>query len=242
MKLSSDDISNLINILNTCNTGDIETIIIEDGFVRGVNEARNFVILSNEGVPTLPQKMGLGRLNAIRQRMDLFATNTSTVINVVESDRGEISSIEISAGKNKVQARCMSTVLIKAPKVINDPDDIAITLSKDEMKLLLNAVKVMGSAVVQLIVKSDGTVHFIASDESNDAFNMTLDSSVEWLSDDVGAKVHYYHANIFLAVLRKLSDMDEVIGIVGAAGTFKTQLNGHMVYILSKIDEDADEE
>src|SRR5271155_1115845 len=101
MKLTAKDTSNLLTILAVCNVGGIESIVIEDGIVRGANAEKTFAIISNENIPKLPQKMGLGsssnpdatsrRLSSLRQRLELFAGSSDTIIEVRETERGEIS-------------------------------------------------------------------------------------------------------------------------------------------------------
>ena len=241
MKLTAQDITSLNNILTTCAVGGVESIIIEDGYVRGVNEARTFVIISNHEVPKLPQKIGLSRLTSLKQRLELFSGNSATIIDAKESDRGEISSLDISAGRNKVQYRCTSTMLIKAPKSINDEATHKVFISKDELKLVLNAVKVMGGKTVQLVIKKDRTVSIIANDATNDAFTAVLDTPAEFVDEDQDSVVHYYHADIFLAVLRT-SDFDITALQVGAAGTLTAAVNGHRVVIMPKVNDDSEEE
>lgn len=243
MKLSTQDTANLSTILATCSLGGIESIIIEDGLVRGVNEARTFVIISDHNVPKLPLKMGLSRLGSLKQRLDLFAGNASAVIEAKESDRGEMSSLEISAGRNKVQFRCTSTALIKAPKSVNDSEVFRIFFDgADEQKLLLNAIRVMGGSTIQLIIKKDRTVELKISDATNDVFHTVLSTPAELLDGDQDSVVHYYHADIFHAVMKSSSDNAATGFVVGNAGTIKTQVNGHTVVVMPKINEDSEED
>lgn len=240
---SSQDIVNLLNILTTCAVGGIESVIIEDGLVRGINEARTFVIISDNSVPKFSQKIGLSRLTSLRQRIDLFSHDTTTVIEAKESERGEISSLEISAGRNKAQFRCTSTMLIKAPKVINDVELCDVTFSKDELKMALSAVKVMGGKTVQLIIKKDTSVTLSVTDDTNDAFNMILAApALNKKSECTDSVVHYYFADMFHAMLRANSDCDELVITVGQVGTIRTKINGHNIIVMPKINENEDEE
>lgn len=240
MKLTSQDIESLNAILATCSVGSIESIIIEEGFVRGVNEARTFVIISDYNIPKLSQKIGLSRLSALRQRLQLFANSPSVIIDAKESERGEISSLDISAGRNKVQYRCTSTMLIKAPKTINDDFTHCIFINKDELSLIVNAVKIMGGKTVQIVTKKDGTVSVICSDSTNDAFNSVLETPAKFEQDNQDSVVHYYHADIFTAALRA-TDSDTVVARIGAAGTMTVKVNGHDVVIMPKVNDDAED-
>lgn len=241
MKLSTQDVSNLTGILTTCSVGSIETLIIEDGTVRGINGEKNFVIISNHEVPKLSQKMGISRLPALRQRLELFSNNPATVIEAKETDRGEISSLEISAGRNKAQFRCTSTMLVKAPKSINDEAIFRVFIKKDELKLLLSAIRVMGGKNVQLVIKKDRSATIALTDSTNDVFTAILDTPVEVLSGEHDSVVHYYLAEIISAALRAGPDVEITELKVGARGAMWYAINGHPVVILPKINEDSED-
>jgi hypothetical protein len=243
MKLSAQDTTNLVNILSTCSVGDIQSVIIEDGLVRGINESKTCVIISDFNVPKFPQKIGLSRLGSLKQRLDLFTNAAGTVIDAKESDRGEISSLDISAGRNKVQYRCTSTMLIKAPKVINDEAAVRVFVEKDELKMVLNAIKVMGGKKVLIAIKKDRAVSFQISDATNDNFSSAINTPAERLSDeDMDSVAHYYPADIFFAVFKNQADEFDTIAFdVGAVGTIKTKVNGHAITLLPQINEDAED-
>jgi hypothetical protein len=239
VKLSSVDTARLCTILSTCSVGGIESIIIENGYVRGINESRSYAIFSNQDVPEFPQKIGLSRLGALKQRLDLFVGNKDSVIEAKESERGEISSLEISLGKNKVQFRCTSTMLIKAPKSISDPAAFKISMSKEELKMLLNAIKIMGGKTVQLIIRKDLNVEFKASDATNDVFSSNLITPAEVLGESQDSVVHYYHTEIFSAAMRSNVDTDFTF-TVGESGTISTRVHGYDIKIISKMHEEEE--
>src|ERR1039458_569967 len=226
MKLTTQDTSHLLSILSTCAVGGIESIIIENGIVRGVYEARTFAIISDYNIPKFPQKIGLSRLSSLKQRIDLFSG--AAVVEAKESERGEISSIEISEGKNKVQYRCTSTMLIKAPKSINgfEPDQHAyrVFLTREEMKIILNAIKAMAGTNVELIIKKDRVVTINLSDTTNDVFTTVLENPAELLGEEQDSVVHYYHTDIFYSVIKQNSNCDISAFTVGNIGTIRAQI------------------
>lgn len=243
MKLTPQDTANLSSILTTCLLGGIDSIAIEDGFVRGLAENRSFAIISNFNVPKFPQSMGLTRIASLKQRLELFVNNSATVIEAKESDRGTISFLDISAGRSKVQFRCTSTSLIKAPKVINDEPAFKIFATKEELKMVLNAIKVMGSKDVQLVIKKDRSVSFSLPDSSNDIFSSGLETQAELLGEESDSVVHYYPSDIFLAIMRANADANDLVAFtVGGVGTIRSEVNGHSVAIFSKIDADSQDE
>lgn len=237
MKLSSQNLAQLKNIFSACSVGSIESIILDGAKVRGLNEDRTFAILSDVDVPELPQKMGIGSINSLRQVMELFSSNDKAEITAKESDRGEISSIEISAGRTKGQFRCTSTVLIKAPTSINDVDAFGLSITKEEAKFIINATRVSGTKTVQVVIKKDGDVSFIVNDVSNDALSITLESPVHRYVDS-DSVVFYYHSAVIVSLLKEIIGYADDVGlIIGESGSAKTVVHGHTVYLLPKVED-----
>src|SRR5512137_2403079 len=104
MKLSNTDIQNLYDAILTCALGDIDDILIEGGVIRGVSADRSCLIISDYNVPAFTQKVGLSRLSKLRQRLDLFMTGgkaeNGVTLEAKESERGEITQLEIACGKD----------------------------------------------------------------------------------------------------------------------------------------------
>lgn len=243
MKLTTEDTKSLQSVLATCSIVGIDAVIIEDGVIRGANESKTAAIISSTNVPKFTQRIGISRLSSLKQRLDLFAGSTGAVIDARETERGEISTLEISAGRNKAQFRCTSSVLIKAPKQINDEASVKVYLAKDECKMLLDATRVMGAKKVVLCVRPDGHVEFEVSDATNDSFKIELATAAERLDDETGTQVFYYPADVFSAGLRSSSaDNDTTTLQVGQIGTIKLVINGHSVTLLPQINEDSEED
>jgi hypothetical protein len=243
MKLTNKDTTALNALLFTCGICDFESVIIENGFARAANESKTCAFISDYEIPNFPQTVGFSRISALRQRLDIFAGNTSMEIDAKESDKGEISSLEISAGKNKVQFRCTSSQLIKAPKAIHGNLVNRIFVKKDEMKMIFSAIKAMSSKKILLTIRKDGDVSFQTSDATNDNFTITLDEKVERLSDEsMDSTAHYYDAAVFASVFKPSYDEFTVIAFdVGDVGIIQLQVNGHKVILIPQINEDEDD-
>ena len=237
MKLTNNETQNLENILATAAIGGIDQIIIEDGFVRGVNPDKTFAIISNFNVPKFPQKIGIARLGTLAQRLAVFK-GKEPVIEVKESSRDEIACMEIVCGKNKVQFRCTSTMLIKAPKAINDDAACQIKLTKEETKTILDAIRVMSCKKVTLSIRKGGVVQFEIADETNDTFKITLDNPADKEDDSV---VYYYQASVLIAILKYKMEFDEAVLDIGVQGTIKTEINGHSITVLPQIGDETEE-
>lgn len=239
MKLTTTDIKNLTNVLDACLLVGIENVIIEDSLVRGMNADKSCVILSDTNVPKLPLPLGLTRIKELKQRLDLFGDNVA--VEVKEGARGDISSIDMQAGKSKASFRCASTGLIKAPKVISDTLINRVYVSKEQMKSILAGAKAMGSKKIAISIKKTDEVVFDMADTIHDNFSVTLDSSVERLDDaDTSSVTHYYDEPVFASIMRTKQD-DKITFDVGSMGIIRVDLNGHAMTILPKINEDGDD-
>jgi len=240
MKLSRADAVNLNNLLSTVALGGIDAIVIENGLASGLNN-KNAVFISDNDIPSFGQKIGLSRLNLLRQRLDLLVNNPDVTIDAKESERGEIVQLEIVAGKTKVQFRCTSTALIKAPKKLNDEAVALINIKKDQLQLILNSIKVMGAKQITISIKTDGKVFFDTSDSNNDRMTIELDDKVERINvdeDDVETIVNYYNTDILSTLFRTAQTDDGVSFTVGGAGTINLLVHGHPMYVFSQIDGD----
>jgi hypothetical protein len=237
MKLSTDDIKQLMGILNTCIMGGVDSLIIENGVIRAANESKTFAIISDSEVPKFSQKIGISRLGALKSRIDIFGGNGLT-IEANESGRGEISSLDISAGKSRVQFRCTSTALIKAPVSVNDTELYSIFLDKSEIKFIIDAVKVMNGKLITISVDELNKVQFEVRDASNEAFKIELVNKAEKLGDSTQS-VTNYAVDVFLPILRYLSDnFDRAVLVIGERGTLSTKVGTHRVVLLPQISED----
>jgi len=233
MKLSPESISNLDKLLSTCAIVDIDAIIIEEGTVRGVNEDKSCVIISSVGVPELPEglKMGLSRLGTLNARIGLFKNDPQTVIDMKENERQEITSLEISSPSAKVQFRCTSTALIKAPKKINDTVKFTLEIDRDQVPLILAGAKSMGAKKAVIASKKDGTF-FEFTDTNQDTFSIRVGESM----DQVFA--HHYLAGVFLPLLRAVINNEGAILLnIGEIGTLNITVNGYPLTVLPQVQE-----
>lgn len=239
MKLSNQDVQHLSSALSALATCSIDSIIIEEGKIRGRTENNTCIFISDFNVPKFSQKIGLTRLSSLSARMSVFGGNA--VIDARESSRDEIASLEISGGRNKVQFRCTSTLLVKAPKAVNDPQQFRVFIKKDELKTILDAVRVMGAKRIVMSIKEDQIVGFDLVDSNNDSFNVVLETKAENLGD-ADYPVHYYPSDVFVPVMKAaIGESDMLIVEIGQVGTIRTKLNGHSVILFPQIDTDGEE-
>lgn len=241
MKLNQTDVNKLKVLIELCAVGNIESFLIdENGYARGVNEDRTVGFISNQNIPNLSQKIGISRVSNLRQKIALFESLSDVTFNATETDRGEISSLEIAAGRNKVSYRCTSTMLIKAPKTFNDTPLFIVSMTNDEFKFIHNGIRMMGAKRIQLIIKKSGEVSFVAADSANDSFSSVLNTPVECTESEFDTSVFYYRTDALIPVLKALSG--EIVFSVGAGGSVGTEISGHTVCVMPAVADDDEGE
>lgn len=240
MKLSQKEITQLYNIIHTATLGGIEALVFQEtsiGIVSGINLG-SVAIIARDDLPVFHQKMGLTRITSLKKRLDLLINEKELTVEAKESERGEIAQLEFVAGKAKTQYRCTGTVLIKGPKEVNDGALIGrMTISKDQLAMIFNAIKVMGAAQMILIIKEDGTVIFEVTD-SNDKFTVELDTPVDRSdAEEVESGVYYYQSAIFSNLLKAAIGGGESISMnIGISGTIQFPLNNCEMSLFAQID------
>ena len=87
MKLSATEIIKLENIINAARSSGIDKLIIEPGKVRGIDEKKTVVIISDHEIPDLGGKtLGLNRLHLLQDRLGLVRTGDSFTIELVSTN------------------------------------------------------------------------------------------------------------------------------------------------------------
>ena len=238
MKLSPESIANLEKILSTCSIASIDAIIIDEEGVRGINENKSCVIISNTNVPKLPEsfKMGLTRLGVLTNRLSLFKSDPQITVDAKENDqRAEISSLEVSSPTAKVQFRCTSSALIKAPKKINDTVKFSLSINKDQVPFILSGAKSMSAKFAVLAGKKDG-IFFEFTDSNQDTFSTKVSDSNDLIF------ANCYAADVLLPLIKSaaagMADSENILSIeIGEIGTARLQINGYDLTVLPQIQE-----
>jgi hypothetical protein len=239
MKLTQKEATRFYEIINTAVLAGIESIVFQDKTHKAASSrSETCAIITRNEVPEFPQKMGLTRLPVLKKRLDLLINDSSFTIDVKESERGEITQLEMSAGKSKTQYRCTSSANIKAPAAVSDGGMTGlITITKEELGMVLNSAKAMGAEELVLIVKADGTTIFEVTD-SNDKFSVEIAKPIERLDDEEhDSAVFYYKPDIFSSILRaSIGSSDSVTFAVGVSGTIQLEINNCEMSIFAQID------
>ncbi len=226
------------NIISVCSSVGIENVIIEDGMIRGINDEKSCVILSSSGIPEFGEtKLGLARMSVLSARLNVLKSSKNFDLEaVVNPTKNEVTHLRLSGAGAKVEFRCAAPSIIRAPKAINDPPSWRVEVSKEQAEMIVSAVRVMNAKTL-VVAKKGSQLLFECSDTNNDVFSISLETPAEWVNEQKDtpepAFAYYYPANILLSLLKQKQTCELIIG---ESGTLTTQINGHFLTVISKVD------
>lgn len=242
MKLSKQDVQRLHTILQTAALGGIEAICFKEEdlfkFASGLNKDSSCCMITTNH-PQLTQKLGLNRVNILKSRLDLLINHPDLVIDAKEHERGEISQLEITAGKAKMTYRASATSMIKAPREIEDPSVGICTIKKDQWDLIVGAARSMKAEHICFILKPDLSVTVETADASTtDRFSITLDEPLDAPDGLEESMVHYLPADMLVTIARAAMAEDRLSFSIGVGGTVKMFVNDCEMSIFAQVNSE----
>ena len=236
MKLSQNAIEQLRNVINLASLCQLDRLIISGGKIRGHTEDNVCIVLSQNNVPEFDLPIGFTRIKELKTRMLALAELS---IKTVESSRGEIQSLELSSGKNRVQYRCVSPKMIESKIPSNVPDSLTpanvITLTREDVGLLSDAYRIMGGKLITLEISD--TVVFRIKDATNDVWATELSNEIASPAD---MTVNYPAAVLLPLIKESLNERETVALNIGHQHTLNIVLRGHKVIVMPQIDTDEE--
>jgi hypothetical protein len=241
IKLSNESIKKIEELINICIPLHIDMVLIEDGKISGINDEKSCILLSQNGISDFQDnKICLSRLGILNARLNLLKNGKDFSIIAKENDKKEISQLELSNISSKIQFRCMSPNLMKAPKGINDPANWLLQITKEELENITGAVRVMGAKKV-IVNNRSNECTIECYDVNNDVFSLKLENRPIWINEQNDQTsnifVHYYDANIFIPLLKLSINNDNIIDIIiGELGTISTIAGEHTCTIIPQVE------
>lgn len=234
MKLSNEDITFIQNVVNTSQLVNIDSVLIEPGCVRAMDEDKTVVLLQKENVPTFAfGPIGLTRLNTFSSRLNIIKSQEKFSIDaVVDQTEDFTRSLTMKGKGTKIDYRCAKPSTIQAPRLIQDEPRARIKLNGDAVVLLQKGQSAMDNAEEVTINCNDG-VSFEFVDVNSDVFKHTFADDVEsLLNEDKVRFVHRYSTKTLLALFKKNPD-----GFfeISRKGILSIAVNNLTVYVLPRI-------
>jgi len=238
MKLSTIAVQNLYDLFTTCAVADIDQLLIDEGWARGVNEERSCLIISDFQVPAFGgAKCGLTRLSELRRRFELFMLGGKfeegfSVEAAISERAAEVARLNLALGKDRLEWRCAPASMVPAPKSVNDEPACIISVNRRQLALMLNGLRLAASSKLTLSVRPDGTATFQVV-AASDNLIITNDTPAELVTELEQSMVHHYLPKVLSSILRVVGD--EASLAVGVGGTITTIVRGHPLILLPQI-------
>jgi hypothetical protein len=244
MQLSQNDLNNLLSIMSTATICGMESLVIIDGVARALNPSKTCFLRSETAIPKFQQPIGFGRIKDLTSRIAAFGDKSAVQVTAKESRRNEIASLDLQSGKNKATYRCQSASLLAAecPKSVPDAANPAfkITMTADECKMVLGAVKVMGGKQVSILINNT-EASIVVTDATNDQFTVSIERKAECLTS-ITSGASNYASDVFCQLIREISSATStVIMQIGQKETLSLNIYGHTAILLPQINESEEE-
>ncbi len=233
MKLNSESLTYIKNVVETAQMVGIDNVIIEPGKVRAINDEKSVVLFQEENVPDMPfNSVGLNRISVFLSRLEVARTQDSFTVDVKTDDDGEFARGFVMTAKGfKVDYRCANPKTIAAPKKINDDMLYRLELTPQAVYMLQKGQTAMGADVVSLINDGSGaTFEFI--DVNSDKFSHTFTKRIAMDSGAEETFTYKYPIKILLPLFKH--DAENTFQ-VGRKGILSIVVNNLSIFVLPQV-------
>lgn len=226
MKLKDSEIDFIQTTVQTAQLVDIDSIIIEPGKVRGVDDNRSVVIFQ-EGIPDMSfGSIGLNRVDTFLSRLDVILGAKTQPTIEAQIDKDYVRSLIMKTKGTKIDYRCAAPATIQAPTHIHDEIVTDITVPPEAITMLAKGLTAMGNTENLTIISNDKEVRFCLTDINQDEFNHKFSDSIDYTFS------YKYPVKYVLTLLKKHPDG---IFSVGEKGILKFELNGLGLYLMPRV-------
>ena len=240
MQFTQTDISNLNSILAICGTVDINAFVLSDTQLSGVNVDKTCAMIVKSKIPVLPEgvKLGLSNLNVLNQRLDIFKNDPKLSIEVNLKNETDASSLTIKGAKASTEFRATSASAIKCPSAINDTVVKEVYVTRDEIAIILNAIRAMSAKKITVAVKKNGSVSVQLTDKANEPFEIGLETPAKNLGETDKAFTSYYFTEALSSLLKIASIENAIVPITLFEASARISANGYELTLISPMDND----
>lgn len=234
MKLNSQLITYIKNVVRTAASVGIDGIIIEQSVVRAMDGDKTVVICQTDNIPVLPfSSIGINRISVFTDRLSLVENREGFEVIPQQSERDDqVISLNMKASGVKVDYRCANIAGIQAPKQINDVMKFRVPLNAEAVALLARGQTAMGADTVTILSNSSG-VAFELVDTNSDVFSNIFTTNAEMVGDTTSVDfVNRYPVKTLLALFKQ---NPEGCFYIGQKGILKITVNDLDVFVLPRV-------
>jgi len=238
MKIDTDTINYIFNVVKTSKLVNIDNIIIEPNMVRAMNDTRSVVLFTKQNVPSLSfGSIGITRINELIAQYDTARTLDNFSVDV-SADNDEYATQLILKGKGfKSEYRCGDPRKINAPRTINDIFCYRVTLDDNAVSLLHKCVAGRSAESVSIISDKE-KVKFELSSINNEISEITLEANAKPIQNDDGEVpssmlfANRYPVKTLLALFKNNTNVSFE---VGQKGILSFPINDLTVFVLPQV-------
>lgn len=243
MKVDTQSLAYIQNVVKTAQLVKISNIIIEPEKIRAIDDEKSVVLFQDTDVPDMPfGSIGLNRIDVFMTRFEIAKSMDNFELEAVmpdvdpdKPDANKFARALLMQGKGtKIDYRCANPATIQAPKVINDAVKFKVQMNPEAVLLMSKGQGAMTADEVSLISDKDG-VHFEMTDINGDAFTYKFADKVSLADPKANGKdtnfIHKYPLKVILPLFKTSSDTPF---FVTARGMLKIVVNGLDMYVLPR--------
>lgn len=244
--LTDESLAQLTNLLSIAAAVNIENLIIEPTIIRGADEERTVIILSDKNIPDFGNKsVGINRLSTLATRLNLVSGTEGFGASAEASTRvgsEEIQNITVFNKTTRIEYRTASPSAVKGTPKQNTLQDVpvyAFAITTETIQLLGKGASAMGAKTVVVSARNSNAVELNILDDTNDMFSTTVDTNITNLQNEDKYSFSYkYPLKPFLTLAKHAaSAMDGVAVIsIGQKGLINIESSGVLFYIIPKFD------
>lgn len=241
-KIKTHLVDYIQNVIETASLLNVESVVIDDHSVRGMNEDGMFILQRDNLPDDLPfDGIGFGSIAALKSRMTLFE-DYEAQYELKKQQNGYswpyLLKFKSNTSKTSVEYRCAAPLTVKAPKNTKDPVAFSFYMDEDSVNMLVKSNVVMRTETVLLSSKKN-KVTFKLCDENSNVLEHRITKDLNIIDeDDFGDSFMFeYKARNILPILKYLAKQYEEFEInITTRGLLQVNVNDLMIYILCEKD------
>lgn len=208
MKIDVDTLKYIQNVITTAKLVGIETICIEPGRVRALNEDSTAFILHTKDVPALPfGSISINRIDLFESRYSIARAVDDCVIEAVvagQPDSHFVRALTMKGKGIKLDYRCANPATVRSPKGYTDQPRYQGRMTPEAVSYMQKGMSAMQTDEVTFIGTSDD-LSFEMVDINGDKFEHRFGdgiTKVQPADKDVPSCSHRYPVKMLLTLFK----------------------------------------
>lgn len=234
--LDSSLIQYINNAVKAANIINIDGLIIDNDYIRGMDEKRTTVILETQNIKQLPFKsIAINRLSLYQSRISLINQQQKYNVRYDINNNDNIERLMFSTKSTNIDFRCADPSVILAPKKINDNIQFNFQINLDLLNLIQQAQTAMGGENINISFDGNKSIEIKISDINHDIFKHNIDTIVYNENGKPTNKKfsHNYLIKTLLLILKQ-QNQDNIISI-GQNGSLWSKVNQLTTILLPRV-------